>query len=149
MRAGRFVVPVRQECRSSVAGLVHDVSSSGATLFVEPLAVMQANNELARLHAEEEEEIAAILRALSVLVGSHAEELAYTLHSLAQLDFIQAKARLSAEMRASACQLNDNGQINLKQVILSIFCTTPALTPWCCWTSLVQAPTRRRARRWR
>ncbi len=115
MRAGRFVVPVRQECRSSVAGLVHDVSSSGATLFVEPLAVMQANNELARLHAEEEEEIAAILRALSVLVGSHAEELAYTLHSLAQLDFIQAKARLSAEMRASACQLNDNGQINLKQ----------------------------------
>ncbi len=114
-RAGRFVVPVRQECRSSVAGLVHDVSGSGATLFVEPLAVMQANNELARLHADEEEEIAAILRALSLLVGSHAEELAYSLNCLAQLDFVVAKARLSMEMNGAAVQLNDNGLINLKK----------------------------------
>lgn len=114
-RAGRFVVPVRQECRSSVAGLVHDVSSSGATLFVEPLAVMQANNELARLHAEEEDEIAAILRALSMLIASNAEELNYSLNCLARLDFIMAKARLSQDMQATACQLNDNGLINLKQ----------------------------------
>ena len=114
-RAGRFVVPVRQECRSSVAGLVHDVSSSGATLFVEPLAVMQANNELARLHAEEEDEIAAILRALSMLIASNAEDLNYSLNCLARLDFIMAKARLSQDMRAAACQLNDNGLINLKQ----------------------------------
>lgn len=114
LRGGRFVVPVKQEYRSSVAGAVHDVSSSGATLFVEPLAVMQANNELARLHMEEEEEIAAILRALSALVEGSAEELEHSLWALARLDFTVAKARLSLEMNGAACSLNENGQINLK-----------------------------------
>ncbi len=115
LRGGRFVVPVKQEYRSSVAGAVHDVSSSGATLFVEPLAVMQANNELARLHTEEEDEIAAILRALSAVVGSNREELEHSLWCLAKIDFIFAKARLSYEMRGTACLLNENGLINLKQ----------------------------------
>ena len=115
LRGGRYVVPVKQEYRSSVAGAVHDVSSSGATLFVEPLAVMQANNELARLHLEEDDEIAAILRALSAVVASSREPLSHTMWGLARIDFIMAKAQLSYDMQAAPCQLNSNGLINLKQ----------------------------------
>ena len=115
LRGGRFVVPVKQEYRSSVAGAVHDVSGSGATVFVEPLAVMQANNELARLRAEEEDEIAAILRALSAVVASFGEELERSLWGMAKLDFVMAKARLAYAMEAVPCQLNSGGLINLKQ----------------------------------
>lgn len=115
LRGGRFVVPVKQEYRSSVAGAVHDISGSGATIFVEPLAVMQANNELARLRLEEEDEIAAILRALSAVVASFAEELERSLWGMARLDFVIAKARLAYAMDAAPCQLNNAGLINLKQ----------------------------------
>lgn len=114
LRAGRFVVPVKQEYRSSVAGAVHDVSSSGATLFVEPLAVMQANNELARLHLEEEDEINAVLRALSAVAAGYREELEHTMWGLARLDFAFAKAKLAHDMKAVPVTLNTAGLINLK-----------------------------------
>lgn len=115
LRGGRFVVPVKQEYRGSVAGAVHDVSGSGATVFVEPLAVMQANNELARLRSEEQDEIAAILRALSAVVASFGEELERSLWGMARMDFVIAKARLAYAMEAVPCQLNSGGLINLKQ----------------------------------
>lgn len=115
LRGGRFVVPVKQEYRGSVAGAVHDVSSSGATLFVEPLAVMQANNELARLHLEEEEEINAVLRALSAVAAGFREELEHSMWGLARLDFALCKAKLSQDMQAAPCALNSAGLIHLKQ----------------------------------
>lgn len=114
LRGGRFVVPVKQEYRGSVAGAVHDVSSSGATLFVEPLAVMQTNNELARLRLEEEEEINAILRALSAVAAGYREELAHSMWGLARLDFVLCKARLARDMDAVPCALNSAGLIRLK-----------------------------------
>ncbi len=115
VRDGRFVVPVKQEYRSSVAGAVHDVSASGATLFVEPLTVMQTNNELARLRLEEDDEIAAILRALSLLAAGQREELEHSLWGLAQLDFALCKAKLAEQQRAVPARLNKNGLIDLKQ----------------------------------
>ena len=115
LRGGRFVVPVKQEYRSSVAGAVHDVSSSGATLFVEPLAVMQANNELARLHLEEAEEINAVLRALSAVAAGFREDLEHSMWALAHIDFVLCKAKLGVDMHAEACRLNSAGLINLKQ----------------------------------
>ena len=115
VRDGRFVVPVKQEYRSSVAGAVHDVSASGATLFVEPLAVMQTNNELARLRLEEEDEVAAILRALSLLVAGSREELEHTLWGLARLDFALCKAKLAEDMRAVPATLNQTGYIDLRE----------------------------------
>lgn len=114
LRGGRFVVPVKQEYRSSVAGAVHDVSSSGATLFVEPLAVMQANNELARLHLEEDDEINAVLRALSAVTAGYREELEHTMWGLARLDFALCKAKLAHDMRAVPVALNTSGLISLK-----------------------------------
>ncbi|MCL2816865.1 MAG: endonuclease MutS2 [Clostridiales bacterium] len=113
MRAGRHVVPVKVEYRAQVAGIMHDTSASGATLFVEPMAVIELNNELQRLAREEEEEIAAILRALTLLVAGFSEDLAATLSRLARLDFIFAKARLSHDYNGAAPKINERGYIRL------------------------------------
>lgn len=115
IRDGRFVVPVKQEYRASVAGVVHDMSSSGATLFVEPMAVMEANNELHKLKIEEQDEISAILRALTNVVAGFKVEIEATLYALAKLDFVFARARLSVKMNGSAPKINENGIINLKK----------------------------------
>lgn len=115
IRGDRFVVPVKQEYKGSVAGVVHDISSSGSTLFIEPMVVVDANNELSRLHLEEADEIAAILRALTAVVISFREELDSSLYALAKLDFALAKARLAYDMTAAPCKLNQHGVINLKQ----------------------------------
>jgi DNA mismatch repair protein MutS2 len=115
IRDGRFVVPVKQEYRASVAGVVHDISSSGATLFVEPMAVMEANNELHKLKIEEQDEINAILRALTNVVAGFKTEIESTLYALAKLDFIFARARLSVKMDGTAPKINENGIINLKK----------------------------------
>ncbi len=115
IRDGRFVVPVKQEYRASVSGVVHDMSSSGATLFVEPMAVMEANNELQKLKIEEQDEITAILRALTNVVAGFKAEIEATLYALAKLDFVFARARLGEKMRGTAPKINDQGAIRLKK----------------------------------
>lgn len=113
IRANRFVVPVKQEYRSQVPGIVHDMSASGATLFIEPLGIMEANNDLQRLQKEEEEEIKAILKALTLLIFGFRDDLSWSLETLARLDFILAKGRLSEEMDAVKPKLNAISQIRL------------------------------------
>jgi len=100
MREGRYVVPVKQEFRAHVSGIIHDQSSSGATVFVEPMAAVGVNNEIRRLKAAEKQEINRILASLSAQVAAAAEDLQTTLSSLAQLDFVLAKARYSQELDA-------------------------------------------------
>lgn len=113
IRENRYVVPVKQEYRGQIAGIAHDMSSSGATIFIEPLGVLELNNELAVLHREEEDEITAILRALSLVAVGFMEELRANLVILARLDFIFAKGKLSNEMDAMAPRLNADGSFRL------------------------------------
>lgn len=114
MRSGRYVVPVKAEYRGEVQGLVHDTSSSGATLFIEPMSVVEANNEIRLLQAQEREEIDRILLELSALVGDIAEELSESFIYSTQLDLIFAKANLAYKMKAVVPKLNDEGRIDLK-----------------------------------
>ncbi|MCL1816724.1 MAG: endonuclease MutS2, partial [Clostridiales bacterium] len=113
MREGRYVVPVKQEYKAQVPGVTHDVSASGATLFIEPLAVLELNNELAALSREEVAEIAAILRGLSLLISGFAAELNANLQLLAELDFIFAKGKLSQIMDAAAPKITAEGNLRL------------------------------------
>ncbi len=115
VRNDRYVVPVKQEYRNQVPGLIHDQSASGATLFIEPMAVLDLNNELKRLKAAEEEEIRRILRHLSKLVAANGKELRYNLEALAKLDFIFAKGRLSTLWDGYAPALNESGRFHLKK----------------------------------
>lgn len=115
IREGRYVIPVKQENKSDVPGLVHDMSSSGATLFVEPMAVVQLNNELRELELKEREEIEKILGELSNLVGEESESILYNQKILQSLDCIFAKGKLALEMRATKPILNEKGYINIKK----------------------------------
>ncbi|MHB1126455.1 MAG: endonuclease MutS2 [Bacillota bacterium] len=115
MRNDRYVVPVKQECRNQFPGLVHDQSASGATVFIEPMAVVELNNELRRLHAAEQNEINVILQGLSDLLAREATTLKETVENLAWLDFIFAKGRLSQDMNAWEPLLNYEGRIKLVQ----------------------------------
>lgn len=115
MREGRYVVPVKQEYRSQVPGIVHDQSASGATLFIEPMPVVEANNEVRTLLAEEKQEITRILTELSNAVGGQAEELLYALENLARLDFIMAKARYSASLDAWAPRIVPEARLDIRQ----------------------------------
>lgn len=114
-RNGRFVVPVKSEYRSQIAGLVHDTSSSGATVFVEPMGVVEANNEIRVLQGKEQEEIEKILTALSAETGDYADEIKYSYETLLELNVIFAKAQLAYKMKASVPELNENGFTQLKK----------------------------------
>ncbi len=114
IRGGRFVVPVRAECRGSVSGLVHDTSASGATVFVEPMAVVEANNEIKVLESKELAEIERILAELSAEAGDFADAICSSYEVLIQLDVIFAKAKLGYDMKASLPKVNDNGIIIFK-----------------------------------
>jgi DNA mismatch repair protein MutS2 len=104
-RNGRYVIPIRAESRGQVPGIVHDQSASGATLFVEPLAVVEMGNRWRTLILEEQREIERILRALSQEVGEQAEALASSVEGLAQIDLARAAAGLAEQQRATAPQL--------------------------------------------
>ncbi len=113
-RSGRFVVPVKAECRSAIPGLVHDTSSSGATVFVEPMGVVQANNDIRVLESKEEAEIERILFELSSEAGAYADTISESYNALVELNLIFAKANLGYKMKASVPKINNKGYINLK-----------------------------------
>lgn len=113
IRGDRYVIPVKQEYRAQVPGLVHDQSASGATLFIEPLAVLELNNELKKVRAEEQAEIILILKNISQQVASFAQELLSTLEILGQLDFVFAKGQLSQAMDGGLPGINEQGMIKL------------------------------------
>ena len=114
-RDGRYVVPVKSECRNNVPGLVHDTSASGQTVFIEPMGVVQANNDIKVLRGKEEEEIERILFDLSANAGEFADSIIRSYKNLAQLNFIFAKADLAYSMRASRPVMNDRGEVNIRQ----------------------------------
>lgn len=113
-RNGRYVVPVKAENRSDVQGLVHDISSSGATVFIEPVSVVDANNEIKMLEGREREEIQRILYELSADAGNFADSIKSSYESAVRLNLIFAKAHLAYKMKASKPILNNEGVTNLK-----------------------------------
>jgi len=113
MRNDRYCLPVKAEYRGSVPGLVHDQSSTGATLFIEPMAAVEMGNELKTWAAKEKQEIERILAALSAEIAPYADQLRETVETLAELDYIFAKGMLSREMNAVSPKLNQNGYINI------------------------------------
>ncbi|MCR4925064.1 MAG: endonuclease MutS2 [Clostridiales bacterium] len=115
MRNGRFVVPVRNEHRAEVQGLVHDTSSSGATVFIEPIAVVEANNQIKVLQSKERDEIERILAELSAQTGEFAGGIKSSYENAVMLNLIFAKAQLAYKMKASVPTVNDEGIINLKK----------------------------------
>ena len=114
MREGRYVIPVKNEYRSSVEGMIHDISQKGSTVFIEPMAVVKLNNELRELENEEKKEIERILYELSSEVSEYKAYLETNEEVLKSISFIFARARLAREMRATEPILNDKGYVNLK-----------------------------------
>ena len=115
MRNDRYVVPVKAECRQFVPGLVHDQSGSGSTLFIEPMAVVEAGNELKQWSAKEKQEIQRILSDFSARVAPDAGLIARNLELLSNIDCIFAKAMLGREMKAVPPKINREGRVNLRR----------------------------------
>lgn len=113
IRNDRFVIPVKQEYRSHYGGIIHDQSSSGQTLFIEPQSVVQLNNELQSIRVKEQQEIERILAELSALTAEFKDELLEIVVILAELDFMFAKARYGAKIKASKPIVNNEGRIDL------------------------------------
>lgn len=114
MRSGRYVVPVKSECKNEIPGLVHDVSGSGGTFFIEPMGVVKTNNELRELYAREEKEIERILLELSAECAAHNEDIILNYELLILIDCIFARARLSSKLRCSEPRLSKKG-LSLKK----------------------------------
>lgn len=114
-RSGRYVVPVKAECRGQIPGLVHDTSSSGATVFIEPMGVVQANNDIKVLLSKEEAEIERILFELSATLGGYADDIIKSYNNLIELNVIFAKAQLAYKMKASLPLMNNEGIIELNK----------------------------------
>ncbi len=114
-RDGRFVVPVKAEHKAQINGIVHDTSSTGMTVFIEPISVVETNNEIRVLRLREQEEIDRILAELSADAGSFADSIIHSYNALAELDLIFAKARLAYKMKAIIPQINQNGYTYLKR----------------------------------
>ena len=112
IRSGRFVIPVKEEYRSYIKGFVHDISSSGSTVFIEPLSIFEMNNELSNLRVEEEQEIEKILQNLSSLFYPYTNELQKDVDIIGKLDFIFGKARFSIDLNCSTPEINSSKVIN-------------------------------------
>lgn len=115
MRGGRYCLPVKAEYKNQVSGMIHDQSSTGSTVFIEPMAVVKLNNEIRELEIEEQKEIEVILANLSNLAAKHLEVLGEDLRVLSYLDFVFAKAMLSKHYQASEPVFNTKGYINIKK----------------------------------
>ena len=115
MRGDRYCLPVKAECRGNVQGMIHDQSSTGSTLFIEPMAVVKLNNDLKELYAKEQEEILVILARLSEDTAEYIEEIRTDYRSLTDLDFIFARGRLALEMNGSRPLFNTEGRIYIRE----------------------------------
>lgn len=115
MRGDRYCLPVKAECRGNVQGMIHDQSSTGSTLFIEPMAVVKLNNDLKQLYAKEQEEIQVILARLSEDTAEYIEEIRTDYRSLTDLDFIFARGRLALEMNGSRPLFNTEGRIYIRE----------------------------------
>lgn len=115
MRGDRYCLPVKAECRGNVQGMIHDQSSTGSTLFIEPMAVVKLNNDLKELYAKEQEEIQVILARLSEDAAEYIEEIRTDYRSLTDLDFIFARGRLALEMNGSRPLFNTEGRIYIRE----------------------------------
>jgi DNA mismatch repair protein MutS2 len=113
IRDDRYCVPVKSEYRSQLPGIVHDASASGATVFVEPASVVELGNDLKQLAVKEQDEIEKVLRALTRLIMLRAQEIHWTVETLAEIDFISARARLSLDQNAVKPGLNRSGRTRL------------------------------------
>ncbi len=114
MRNGRYVVPVKNEYRNEIPGLVHDTSSSGATVFIEPMPVVEANNEIKVLKSSERDEMERILAELSATAGDFAQSIKSSYECAVELNLIFAKANYAYSIKATVPQLNDEGEISLR-----------------------------------
>ena len=114
-REGRYVVPVKADMQGRIPGIVHDVSASGATVFLEPRELVESNNSIKVADLEIEREVRRILRELTALVASKSEDIGNGLEALAECDSIRARAELSRRLRSSPVALNDHGRVVLKQ----------------------------------
>ena len=115
MRGDRYCIPVKAEYRGQVPGMIHDQSSTGSTLFIEPMAVVKLNNDLKELYAQEQEEIQVILARLSVDAAEYIEEIRLNYKALVELDFIFAKGALALDMNASRPVFNTEGRIRIRE----------------------------------
>lgn len=115
MRNGRYCLPVRAEYKGQFPGMIHDQSSTGSTLFVEPMAIVRLNNDLKELSIKEQEEIEKVLAELSNQAAEYSESLDYNFNTLSELDFIFARASLSRQMKGSEPIFNKNGILNIKK----------------------------------
>ena len=115
LRDGRYVLPVKSEYRGQISGLIHDTSSSGQTIFVEPMAIVEANNDIRLLESKEQEEIERIIRELCSDCGSYADILCDNYNVVTELNLYFAKANLAAAMNATLPEITDNGIIKLKK----------------------------------
>ena len=114
MRDGRYVLPVKVEHKNSIQGLVHDTSSSGATLFIEPIAIVEANNDIRVLKGREQEEIERIIAELSSECASFSDSIIEDYKTCVELNLYFSKANLAAKMRASSPEITDDGKIDLR-----------------------------------
>ena len=115
MRNGRYCIPVKAEYKGQIAGMIHDQSSTGSTLFIEPMAVVKLNNEMRELELKEQKEIEAILASLSEQIAQEREVIADDLQVMVDLDFIFARASLAMDMNASEPLFNEEGRIRLRK----------------------------------
>ncbi len=115
IRDGRFVLPVKSEYRGQVSGLVHDTSATGQTIFIEPMAVVEANNDIRILQGKEQEEIERIIRELCIEVGEYADILCENYKICTELNLYFAKSNLAAKLKCSMPQITDDGIVNLKK----------------------------------